>query len=280
MAPVRVAGGEVGYNTRMADDDRLERLTRVRREPPPLRPVTVTDRTELTPRMLRLTLEGEGLRELTVDRAAASIRLLVPTPGSDELVIPEWDGNEFLLPDGSRPALRTFTPLRLDSEAGRLDLEIVRHPGGAVSEWAETVQTGAPAAISGPGTGYDHPAGAERLIVLADETALPAAIQVAEAAPDGLTVELHVEIIGDDAKRPVELADRHTIVWHVTEPGETPGGRLVDAVRSIDHLDDDTFVWAAGEASAMQSIRTHLFDTLGVRRRRAAVRGYWKPART
>ncbi len=263
----------------MPDDDRLERLTRVRREPPPLRPVTVSEREELTPRMIRLTLVGDALCDLRVEQPASSVRLLVPTPGDDELVIPEWNGNEFLLADGSRPALRTFTPLRVDNAIGQLDVEIVRHPGGAVSEWAESVEAGAPAAISGPGRGYDHPSAAEYLIVLADETALPAAIQVAETASEGIAVHLHIEVIRADAHRNIELPDRHTVDWYVTETGQTPGGRLVDTVQTLEQLGDDTFVWAAGEASAMQAIRTHLFDTLGVERQRATVRGYWKPAR-
>ena len=263
----------------MADADRLARLTRVRREPPPLRTVTVTDRVELSPRMLRLTFVGEGLRELVVDEPAASVRLLVPTPGADELVIPEWDGNEFLLPDGSRPVLRTFTPLRVDNDTGRLDLEIVRHPGGAVSAWAEHVEPGAPAAISGPGTGFRFPDDAHTLIVLADETSLPAALQLAATAPERLALAIHIEVIDHDAVIDVDLRDGDSIEWHVTEPGTTPGGRLAEVVRSLDALPDGTDLWAAGEASAMHAIRTHLFDTLGVPRKRATVRGYWKPAR-
>lgn len=263
----------------MPDDDRTARLARVRREPPPLLPVTVAERTELTPRMLRVTLTGEGVRALDVDRPAMSIRLLVPTPGRGDLVMPEWNGNEFLLPDGTRPALRTFTPLRVDRDAGTMDVEVVRHPGGAVSGWAETVEPGAPAAVSGPGTGYDHPERASELLVLADETALPAALQVAETAPGRLPIALHVEVVAEEARREVDLREGHAIEWHVTPDGETPGGRLVEVVRSLDALPPGTHVWAAGEASAMHAIRTHLFDTLGLDRKRATVRGYWKPAR-
>lgn len=205
--------------------------------------------------------------------------MLVPTSGSDELVIPEWNGNEFLLPDGNRPALRTFTPLRLDNEAGRLDIEVVRHPGGAVSEWAERVGPGAPAAISGPGTGYEFPDRAERLIVLGDETAFPAVTQLIEMAPPGLALEIHVEAITADAELDVVIRDVDSIEWHITDTRAVVGGRLVDVTRSLDALPEGTYVWAAGEASAMHAIRTRLFDTLGVDRKRATVRGYWKPAR-
>lgn len=263
----------------MSDDDQAARLARIRREPPPLQPVTVVERVELTPRMLRLTFEGDGLRELTVDQPAASVRLLVPSPGSDELVIPAWNGNEFLLPGGERPALRTFTPLRVDNDAGRLDIEVVRHPGGAVSEWAERAAIGAPAAISGPGTGYTIPVGADRLVVFGDETALPAMTQLIGAAPLDVPLELHVEVIDEAARYDVGVRDVDTVEWYVSAPGSVPGRRLVDAIRSIDELTTGTQLWAAGEASAMHAIRTHLFDTLGLPRRSATVRGYWKPER-
>ncbi|MEM9606254.1 MAG: siderophore-interacting protein [Actinomycetota bacterium] len=248
------------------------RALRTRKEPPPLRQVTVIERVELSPRLLRLTLEGEGLRDLLVTEPAASIRLLVPTPGTDELVIPTWNGNEFLLPDGNRPALRTFTPLRVDNDAGRLDIEVVRHPGGAVSSWAETVGRGAPAAISGPGSGYEIPDDADRLLVLGDETAIPAVSQLLDAAGH-LDVEAHVEVVRGDAQ--LDLG----VTWHVTEAEAAPGASLVEVVTALTELPDGTYVWAAGEAASMQAIRTHLFQTLGVPRGRTAIRGYWKPPR-
>lgn len=262
-----------------SDDDRLARVTRVRREPPPLLPVTVESRAELSPRMLRVTLVGDGLMTLTVDEPAASVRLLVPSPGTGELVIPEWNGNEFLLPDGTRPALRTFTPLRVDKGAGRLDIEVVRHPGGAVSDWAETVQPGAPAAISGPGTGFAIPDGLDQLIVLADETALPAVTQLVDSSPKALAMDIHVEVLTDDAILDLAIRSNDSLTWHVSDAGAVPGGQLVAVVRRLADLPTGTHVWAAGEASAMHAIRSHLFDTIDLPRQRATVRGYWKPPR-
>lgn len=227
--------------------------TRSRREPPPLVPVTLVGRAVLSDRMLRLTFEGVGLRELVVPDPAASVRLLVPSPAAgDDLELPEWNGNEFLLADGSRPALRTFTPLRVDNDAGRLDLEIVRHAGGAVSGWAERARPGAEAAISGPGRGYEIDVTATRFILLGDETAVPAIGQLVTVLSATATVEVHIAAAGAD---------------------------LVAAARSLGPLDDTTRVWAAGEAAAMQAIRRHLFEALGVPRSHATVRGYWKPAR-
>ena len=60
--------------------------------------------------------------------------------------------------------------------------------------------------------------------------------------------------------------------------GGVPGGALVEAVTHT-HIDAATRVWVAGEAAAVQQIRTHLFDTRGVPRAHAVVRGYWKHGR-
>jgi NADPH-dependent ferric siderophore reductase len=263
----------------MADADDLKaRLTAIRKPPPPFEPVAVVDREEISPRLIRLTFEGDVLRRLTIDQPASSVRFVVPWPGND-LELPEWNGNEFLLADASRPALRTFTPLRPDNDAGRLDLEIVRHPGGAVSQWAERAEVGDEAAISGPGAGYEFPDGADRLLILGDETALPAVTQLLDMAPGALDLDIHLEVVTDDAALDLPTRRDDSAEWHVTGGGQRPGGRLAAVVEALDELPDGTDVWAAGEASAMQRVRNHLFKSLGVDRSRATVRGYWKPAR-
>ena len=258
-------------------DERAERIKQLRREPPPLQPVTVTDRQELSPRLLRFTFEG--LEELAVEGPAASVRLLVPPPGSDELVIPTWNGNEFLLPDGSRPALRTFTPLRVDEAAGRVDLEIVRHEGGVISGWAEGAQPGAVAAISGPGAAYEVDPSATRFVLFGDETALPAISDLLVALPTETDVEVHIEVITPDAEIPLAAHPRTDTTWHVRKDGDRPGAALVETAQAIESVDPGTRIWAAGEAASMQAIRNHLFKTLKIPRSQASIRGYWKPAR-
>ncbi|MAT07453.1 MAG: hypothetical protein CL424_20705 [Acidimicrobiaceae bacterium] len=263
----------------MADDDDLKaRLLAVRKPPPAFEEVRVAEHVELTSRMLRVTLEGDVLRRIEIDQPAMSVRFVVPWPG-DELELPEWNGNEFLLADGSRPALRTFTPLRHDAASGRLDLEIVRHEGGAVSNWAETAARGSAAALSGPGVGYEFPADASRLLVFGDETALPAVGQLIDMAPADLVLDIHAEVIRADARLDLGARLIDSVTWYETPSGATPGGRLADRMGELDELPGDTHVWAAGEASSVQRIRNHLFKSLGVERSRGTVRGYWKPAR-
>src|SRR5438876_1927801 len=142
---------------------------RLRREPPRFRHVTVREVERLSPHMMRITFAGADLEGLTVEHPAASVRLLLPSSGAHELVVPSWNGNEFLLPDGRRPAIRTFTPRRVDPETLELDLEIVLHDDGVASRWAEAAQPGDPAAVSGPGRGYAVDRDAPAFLLAGDE---------------------------------------------------------------------------------------------------------------
>ena len=247
---------------------------RVRREPPRFRRVEVRRIEERTPRLTRVTLAGPELDGFTVDEPAASVRLLLPAPGTDDLVIPQWQGNEFLLPDGSRPVIRTLTPRRVDPAAFELDVEIVRHESGRASAWAGAARPGAPAAVSGPGRGYSSDPGATDLLLAGDETALPAISQLLEMLPNGTTARIHVEVADPAA----QLALDGPVSWHVLPHGEAPGTALLAAVRDA-AIPAGGRVWAAGEAAAMQRIRRHLFEERGLSRRDATVRGYWKRGR-
>lgn len=107
--------------------------SRVRREPPAFRAVAVRSTDALTPRLVRVTVGGAELAGMTIELPAASVRLLLPPPGRTDLVMPACNGNEFFLPDGTRPVIRTLTPRHLDPVALTLDVEVVVHDGGALA---------------------------------------------------------------------------------------------------------------------------------------------------
>jgi NADPH-dependent ferric siderophore reductase len=228
--------------------------------------------------MTRITLGGSALAGFSIPEPAASVRVLLPSPGSAELVMPAWNGNEFLLADGGRPVIRTFTPRRFNDEQLELDVEIVLHGSGAASEWADRAQPGDAVAISGPGRGYAIDAAARSFLLGGDETAMPAIAQLLEALPAGAAVDAHIEIAAADARQELPAHPRATVVWHDLVTGAPPGDALVTAFR-VAEVPDDARVWAAGEAAAVQRIRRHLFDERGMARAQTTIRGYWKAGR-
>ncbi len=253
-------------------------VLRVRRQPPDFRKVAVRRQDLLSRHMAGLTLTGPDLEGFVVDQPAASVRLLLPLPGTAGLVIPEWNGNEFLLADGSRPIIRTFTPRRFDPEKLELDLDVVLHAGGTVSGWVQEARPGDPVAISGPGRGYAIDETAGSFLLAGDETALPAMGQLLEVLPADTAVQVHVEVAHPDARLASPGHPGATVTWYDRPTGSLPGEALVAAIRSAD-VDPDCRVWIAGEAASMHAIRRHLFDDRQLPRDQVTVRGYWKHAR-
>ena len=248
---------------------------RTRREPPAFRPVVVRHVEQLSPRLVRVTFSGPSLEGLVVDDPAASVRLLL-TPSEEPVVT--WNGNEFLLPDGRRPTIRTFTPVRVATESRELDLDIVLHGQGAAAEWAATAAPGDRAAISGPGRGYVIDPSAPSFFLAGDESAIPAIRQLLDRLPVQRPAEVHIEVAQPDARLPLRLSGGGAVEWHDLPPGAPPGQTLVTATTEA-VLPPGTAIWVAGEAAGVQRIRRHLFEERRRPRARTTVRGYWKHGR-
>lgn len=246
----------------------------LRREPPAFRRVTVGAIDDLTPHLRRFTLVGDELDGLVIDEPAASVRLLLPSPGTDELVMPDWTGNEFLLPDGRRPLIRTFTPRHLRER--ELDVDVVLHGDIGASGWALGASIGDPVAVSGPGRGYEIDPASNPLLMLGDETAIPAMAQLLETIPRDTRVIVHAEVARPDARLDLPEHPRATVTWH--DLGDRDPGIALLAALEAEEIGGAARVWAAGEAAGMQRIRTHLKE-LDIDRSRTTVRGYWKVGR-
>ena len=158
-------GRGIGPVSRSTHPSRLAGVTtiRSRREPPHFRHVVVTEVVERSARLVRLTVAGPELAGFDIGLPAASVRLLVPDPGTTgPVAIPAWNGNEFLRADGSRPPIRTLTPVRFDPAANALDVEVVLHGAGPLSTWAATSPLGDPCAVAGTGPWLHHRPGRDR----------------------------------------------------------------------------------------------------------------------
>ena len=243
-----------------------------RRPPPPFLTADVGAREWITPRLVRIGLRGPDLGRLEVTQPASSVRVLLPDGG--RLEMPEWDGNRFVLPGGGRPPLRTLTPLHHDRGAGAMDLYVVVHGDGAASRWAASAEAGAPAAVSGPARGYDVDAAATGLVLGGDETAYPAICSIVEAATIAVSVYLEVE---GDFRPPLPAQPLCRVEW-LRPVASGPGRAVAEALGALDLPAGDR-VWAAGEAAAMQQLRQTLFQTRGLPRAQAVIRGYWKYGR-
>jgi NADPH-dependent ferric siderophore reductase len=187
---------------------------RARRPPPDFRRVVVARVVDRTPRLRRLTLGGPELVGFPTAEPAASVRLLPSLGGAVEL--PTWNGNEWLSADGSRPPIRTLTPVRIavdPPEDPEVDVDVVLHGPGPLSSWAATVEPGAPAALAGVGQGYELDPDATHLVLAGDESARPAIEQLLGVMPPDLTIQVVVELASPDARLDLPDHPGATVTW-------------------------------------------------------------------
>lgn len=277
---------------------------------------------------------GTGLADFGVDGPMLDqrIKLVIPT-GSDRLpMLSGADGSWYQrwreLPSGERGAMRTYSVRDVLGEGAdtRLVVDFVLHltPGrcGPASTWAARARPGDRLVVIGPRRGTDWggiefaPGGATELLLVGDETAVPAIsriladlgddvrgaafLEVPHVAdvltvdpPSGVTVrwlprngrghgELLVETVtahlGGDPGRPGDdaIGPADADVWET--PGYSSSGEEVRPGRRpvAPQGDSGLYAWIAGESRMVTRLRRHLVRGLGMDRGQVAFMGYWR----
>lgn len=242
-----------------------------------VRRLRVDSVTRPTPRFARVTLGGPelaGFRSLAPDD---HVKVLLPVPGADQPHVPEViDGRIDWAVGAQRRITRDYTPLQRDDQHGLLRLDMVLHDAGAAAAWADQAAPGHVVGVAGPRGSYVWDEPITDVVMLGDETALPAISRWLEELPSEATAQVVVELADETDQRPLPSAATVEVRW-VHRNGYAPGdgGVLEDAVRLIADIRPGALVWAAGEAGAVQRVRRELADS-GVPTDRIIGRGYWK----
>lgn len=242
-----------------------------------LRRLLVTEVTRPTPRLVRVSLGGEELAGFRSDGPADHVKAFFPAAGEREPVVPTL-GPSGIEPDaGLRPIGRDYTPRHHRLHEGVLELDFVLHDGGHAAAWADRAEVGDPLAIGGP-RGSQVPVGRfEHLVLIGDESALPAVHNWLRWAAADVAVTIVVEVQDGDDVQPLASAadfDVHWVERGVARPGRST--LLVDAVAALAAQPPGTFWWVAGETATVAAVRRHLVEVAGAAEDLVHSRGYWK----
>lgn len=248
---------------------------------PDLRPVdvlTVVTVADVTPSVRRVVLAGSAD---AVAAAGPTVNLLVPRVGDPD---PRWpqvarDGR-IVWPTGAHGiALRSYTARRQDPAAGEVEIDFVLHGDGPAAAWASAAVRGARLAVAGAGTLGERPAA--QLLLVGDETALPAITRIlgeADPATRGLAL---VEVADAAEEQPVPAPPGVTVRW-LHRDGTPPGASslLADAVAALEPFDGpEVFAWVGAESAAVRTIRADLRSRWGLGRAQHHAIGYWRLGR-
>lgn len=232
----------------------------------PIRKVTVEAIEVLSPLVRRVVLTGEALEGFAQPRPAAHIKLHMVPHG---MSYPEDEASP-------RPPRRTYTPRSFDASSRRLVVDFLLHGHGMASEWAEGAKPGHSIYVSGPGGGYDVPVGSRSLLLVADDTALPAAGMILENLPPGCRAIVLAEVENAREERELARSGAYEVRWlHRAENSAIAGSLLEAAVANLD-APEGTYWWIASEAASMRRMRKELAGRRGVPMARLHTRGYWK----
>lgn len=259
------------------------RVTSLKRSPAVQTTLEVVRTTWLTPGIVRVTLGGEEFAALP-DRVETDkyAKLYFPPAGSD--LQPPYDlsslRNEVSF--DALPAVRTYTIRRVDSAQELVDIDFVVHGDtGVAGPWAASAQPGDRLTISRPGGGYSPDATADHLMLIGDESAIPAISSAIEAFAPGSRATAVIETRSPEHRLALpsvpDGADL-TVEW-VDEDHEAPGTRLVDAVTAREWPEGRVQVFAHGERGAMKALRA-VFAERGVDRADLSLSAYWARGRT
>src|SRR4051794_16537031 len=185
--------------------------SRPRRAPP--RSVRVSRIHQLTPHMLRVTVNVEDLADFPTPGPASHFKVFFPNL------------------DAERPVNRTYTPRHWDPSTGALDIDFLIHGDGVGSTWASQVQIGDPAAVGRPGGAYEVDPAADWFLIAGDDSALPAIGTLVEALPESSLARVFVEVENADDEQALPSRARVDVTWlHRDGRGAPVGGQLPTAI--------------------------------------------------
>ncbi len=255
---------------------------------PAIREIEVTDVYDVTPGMRRIVFGGEQLRGYTTgdgitvpefrsDEFDDAVRFIFPAPGESEPALPVQGDGELIHPQDRRPMVRAYTVRYWDADACRLVVDFVRHGTGIASTWSARCEVGDRAHIVGPHVTDAHPENIDHMLIVGDETALPAIGRWIEDHPTGQAATVIIEVADSADKQDLAAGPDVDVRWLVR--GDAPGGTtnlMFDAVTGLDWPSGTVYAWVAGETLSLKAIRRHLVEDRQVPKNHLEVAGYWR----
>ncbi|MDN3496894.1 siderophore-interacting protein [Planococcus sp. APC 4015] len=253
---------------------------------------TVVRAERLSPHWMRVTLGGGELDRFRPMGYDQWFRLFLPLGGDEGLDRLPAKANKLFgylkylrIPDGVRPVMRNYSVRKYraaTADAGpEIDVDFVLHgsaadgTAGPASRWAETCAAGESVVIIDEGLSFNPERGTERVLLVTDETGLPAVASICASIPDTATGLAIIEI--PDAADALEFPHPTgvDVRWIVRDHAEKPGEPALAALEAVDLPAAPFHAYIAGEQALPTGARRHLIER-GVERDRISFCGYWR----
>jgi NADPH-dependent ferric siderophore reductase len=225
--------------------------------------------THLTPRMRRITLGGPQLAGFLSMAPDDHIKLMFLRTAEEAAALPTLVLGQAT--DGPKPAMRDYTPRRIDLAAGELDIDFVIHGDGPASTWAEQAKPGDTLYIGGPRGSLIVDDVFDSYLLIGDETALPAIARRLEELPDTRQVLAVIEVDNEQERQPLPARPGLEVIWVLRHQQS-----LETVVAGLALPPGELYGWIATEAALSRRLRRLLLDHFQLGEHNLKAAGYWR----
>ena len=248
-----------------------------KRKPRKANEATVTGRRQLSPDLVRLSLNSPAFVGKQLEFTDHYLKLLFTPDGADYSWPFDIEKIREEQPRDQQPVTRTYTLINLNPETGDFDVDFVTHgDSGLAAPWARAAGVGAtigffgPGGAWGPGEEYDH------FVFAGDESAAPAIGAGLKRLPEGATATAYIEVEAADRKFELPTREGVDINW-VIRDGATHGTELSRVVRAAGVPAGKKTSWFIhGVAEMIKEMRRFLFVDSEIPRSDVSISGYWR----
>lgn len=235
----------------------------------------VLGKTRVSPRLLRLTLGGEGYEALNRNRNSdAYVKFLIADPASGLQPPYDMDALREHSPE-LMPARRTYTVRRWDDEKRQIEVDVILHghgeDSGIAARWADEAQPGDLLAMSGAGGGYTPAPETRRHLMLGDHAALPAIAAGLEAMDEDAQGTVLIQLDHDEDRLELEHPAGVEVRWLIGERE-----LLLEAVDQLNLEDHEGLqIFCHVERGITKQLRAKLVKQAGIPREQISISAYW-----
>ncbi len=231
-------------------------ITRQRHEPK-RRKLTIVQKSNLTPGMIRLVLEGNDLADFASAAPDDHVKLFIPRTSGE-------------------PDKRDYTPRHFDAAKRTLTLDFAVHDAGPATRWAIDARTGDTIEVGGPRGSLIVSPTFDWWLLIGDETALPAIGRRIEELPETACVISVVAVANAGEQQSFTTKAQHTAIWvHRPLDKADDAAPLLAALQKLEWAAGDGYVWIAAEAHVARTLRDYVGGIRQHPMHHLKAAGYW-----
>lgn len=261
------------------------RANRIKPDNVELLTLHVLRREQISPHFVRVTLGDGDLARFRYMGFDQWFRLFIPVSESSLSRAPrKLDTLSYVryltVAKVERPILRNYSVRAYrDTE---LDVDFVIHgspdngTAGPAATWAQTCTPGDPVAILDEGVGFNPAPTVRQVLLVTDESGLPATAGILASLPDDMTGQALIEVPSPDDRQNLTTPPGVEITWLPrSDPHGPPGQAALAAAEALPVPSDPFYGWVVGEQTLPSTLRRHWVQA-GVPKGNIMFCGYWR----